>query len=796
MKKTQAVSAGIAFVLAITLTLHAQTAFSVRTVSTPTAVQSASADSVLAVVAEEQGLQLVPPAEVPPCGTFWTVSPGPGGGVGPPFPCPPLDPSLPIYAIVDGQFLVDGTIGSQASLNTPRAGRLAASSTSAAALGAQAEAVVNLITQVQTAAANRQMQTLARAMGMDVPSSGGDGSGDGGAGSLPMFSSIFRINTNAMWLEITNVSGGVAYLNLHNATNQVYAITSKTNLALAGWNIEQEVWPTNPAVMPFAVPVLDRTSMLFIRAQDWTGVTENGNTTPEWWFWKYFGMVGLSDTNLDSGGNTLVFDYEEGLIPDGLAPNVISFTWSYTNYNQYVSTSIEAQVNVTGGMPSFFAVVLDSTNFAGATWNAYTSSNIIINLGTTQGWHDVWIGLRGWLPRAEQTWQHKHFFFPDDPDVISFTWSYTNQSQYVSTPVKAQVNVTGGMPFFFTVVLDSTNITGATWNAYTSSNIIINLGTTQGWHNVWIVLRGWQSNAPQTWQLKHLNLALPPVLAITNPVANVVSQPIIQISGFCQEPLASISYDISNAVGVATNQPSEITDRYYDTNVWGFTTNYFECLDVPLVTGLNIITIHATDLAGNTTATNFNFTLDYSSKTNPPLVQITWPQTGAQLSGSNFTVTGWVADPTVTITTQLVLTNGSGTNAYVYTNMYAGAADRSGNFWLGNLPISAGTNAFPITVKDVAGNTSVTNISVIQSALVLTINPVTPDSQLWQPTVNLTGTISDTTYAVWVNGVKGHNNGNGTWSANNVPVNNGGTASFAATAYAPNEQQPDGSYGN
>jgi hypothetical protein len=62
--------------------------------------------------------------------------------------------------------------------------------------------------------------------------------------------------------------------------------------------------------------------------------------------------------------------------------------------------------------------------------------------------------------------------------------------------------------------------------------------------------------------------------------------------------------------------------------------------------------------------------------------------------------------------------------------------------------------------------------------------------------VNLTGTISDPTYAVWVNGVKGHNNGNGTWSANNVPVNSGGTASFVATAYAPSDQQPDGSYGN
>jgi hypothetical protein len=384
-----------------------------------------------------------------------------------------------------------------------------------------------------------------------------------------------------------------------------------------------------------------------------------------------------------------------------------------------------------------------------------------------------------------------------DPNVISFTLSYTNQYATVSgAPV--QVNVTGGVPFFIAVLLDSTNFTGATWNAYTSSNIIINLGTIQGWHNAWVGLRGLPSNATQTWQWKHLNLTLPPVLVITNPVTDVVNEPMIQIYGYCQDSLASISYDISNAVGVAVNQSSEITDRYYDTNVLGFTTNYFECLDVPLTNGLNVITIHATDLAGNITTTNFNFTLDYSSKTNPPVEQITWPQGGTQIGGSNFTCRGWVDDPTVTVSTQLVYTNGN-TNVFaggVYTNVVSGSVERNGNFWLENLPINAGTNAFTITVTDAVGNTSVTNISVVQSALVLTINSVGDSSQLWQPTVNLTGTISDPTYAVWVNGVKGHNNGNGTWSANNVPVNNGGTASFMATAYAPNEQQPDGSYGN
>ena len=45
----------------------------------------------------------------------------------------------------------------------------------------------------------------------------------------PMFGS-YLLTPATLWLEITNVLGGVAHLNLHNATNQVYAIWSTTNL--------------------------------------------------------------------------------------------------------------------------------------------------------------------------------------------------------------------------------------------------------------------------------------------------------------------------------------------------------------------------------------------------------------------------------------------------------------------------------------------------------------------------------------------------------------------------------------
>jgi hypothetical protein len=280
-----------------------------------------------------------------------------------------------------------------------------------------------------------------------------------------------------------------------------------------------------------------------------------------------------------------------------------------------------------------------------------------------------------------------------------------------------------------------------------------------------------------------------PVLVVTNPVSGTVDEPMIQLEGYSTTALSGLTFDVSNAAEVVTGQQGFVTDQYYDENLGKFTTNYFQCFDVDLTNGLNIITLHATGLAGDVTTSNFTFTVDYSGKTNPPAVRITWPQNGMQVSGSSFTLDGMLADPTASVAAQIVDTNGAISTA-------SGVVERNGRFWLDNLPLNGGTNTLTITVTDAAGNTSVTNLCVVKSTLLVTMNPVTPASRLWEPKVNLTGTISDPSQAVWVNGVKGHNNGNGTWFANNVPTTPGGVASFTIDAYTADEKQPDGSYGN
>ncbi|MGA3285310.1 MAG: hypothetical protein ABSD57_12745, partial [Verrucomicrobiota bacterium] len=70
---------------------------------------------------------------------------------------------------------------------------------------------------------NEAMHMMARAMGLETDSE------DAG--------SSYTFDTNGLWLEITNIANGLAFLNLHHATNQVYAIWSKTDLTAPNWNI-------------------------------------------------------------------------------------------------------------------------------------------------------------------------------------------------------------------------------------------------------------------------------------------------------------------------------------------------------------------------------------------------------------------------------------------------------------------------------------------------------------------------------------------------------------------------------
>jgi hypothetical protein len=194
--------------------------------------------------------------------------------------------------------------------------------------------------------------------------------------------------------------------------------------------------------------------------------------------------------------------------------------------------------------------------------------------------------------------------------------------------------------------------------------------------------------------------------------------------------------------------------------------NYFQGYDIPLTNGWNTITLYATDLAGNTTTTNVSFTLDYSGDTTAPVVSVVWPPDGTSIVDTNFTLQATVDDATATITTAIV--DGSGD-----TNTVTALVESNGKVWAKNLPLGAGANTLTITATDAAGNASTNSLTVYQSGVLVTVDPL---SQLNQASVTVTGTISDPSYEVTVNGIMATVNSDGTWAADGVPVAPAGAA--------------------
>ena len=359
---------------------------------------------------------------------------------------------------------------------------------------------------------------------------------------------------------------------------------------------------------------------------------------------------------------------------------------------------------------------------------------------------------------------------------------YVNQAN-----VPLSLDIQAGTPYYYAVMLDSTSFSNASWTAYTSSNITVNLGSTQGWHTVWVGLCDMPGGVP-TWNSVRLELLLtPPAITITapGPGTNTVDQPVLQLQGYANEDLYSISYDLNNAAGLVTNQDVLVLNRGFDTGQWRLRTNTFQAFDIGLTPGNNTITLHAMDWAGNETDATYVYVLDYSSKTNPPVVQLYWPTEGAVISGDSFTWRGWVDDPTVTLSAQIVDSDGD-------TNVVDGIVERNGNFWVENLPLAPEMNLLTLTATDAVGNTNATEIAVFQSSVNLSITSI-PDITC-QKTITVSGTIDTGGYSVWVNGVLAGQSGT-SWTANNVPVNGTGTAVIQALAISTSDNNGNGTTG-
>ncbi len=552
-------------------------------------------------------------------------------------------------------------------------------------------------------------------------------------------------STNALWLD-TNVPARLVYRDLEtNVSTNFYPANIDFHTGSVIWWFKPDWNSTNGPTN--AARLIDVAST-------------NSSSTNEWWV-----AVGVGGTNLtfNTSSNGVATVQETGTI--GWASN----TWHQvvlTYDSNYSSLYVDGNWAATGGGVTNWPGRLAATNQGFAVGSDLS--------GNSQ--------MRGVLADLE-TYNYELGIGDIEASFNAIelggaVYSAGFASKYSSNEfVMASI---GGWPSASMMILvNSTNTNSGTWipfNAWPT----VDLGTGgDGLRTVNFYFQGLGGLTSRVTKRIWLDTT-PPVLTITAPGSNTLNQPVLQLQGYANEDLYSISYDLNNANGSVSNQNVLVLNRGFDTNQWRLRTNSFQAFDIGLTPGNNTITLHAMDWAGNVTNVNYTYVLDYSSKTNAPVVILYWPTNGSQIGGTSFTCRGSVDDPTVTLSAQITDANGD-------TNVVAGVVERNGNFWVENLPLAAGANTLTLTATD--ANNNVTNITstVVQSSVILTIAPASDIT--CQTAVDVSGTINSTGYSVWVNGLETtalNPCGDGVWSwtVQNVPVNGTGTAVFQAEAIA------------
>jgi hypothetical protein len=249
----------------------------------------------------------------------------------------------------------------------------------------------------------------------------------------------------------------------------------------------------------------------------------------------------------------------------------------------------------------------------------------------------------------------------------------------------------------------------------------------------------------------------PIFVVITSPTNGVVSTPSIQLKGYFVGSISSLAYDMINSEGCQTNQGNYAIK-------WGpegVATNYFESSYLSLSKGTNLIVLHTSFDDGRTLTNQVTCMLDYGKSTNPPEIKIMWPPNETSIGGSMFTLQAQIADPSTTIRVSV------SRQSVPPLEFDDAIIEHSGLVIVKDLPLEDGTNVISVVAKDAAGNSNTTNLNIYGSPVKITMRPVNPE-QFNQQFATISGTISDASLTVWVNGQQATVSTNGQWKADGV----------------------------
>jgi hypothetical protein len=324
---------------------------------------------------------------------------------------------------------------------------------------------------------------------------------------------------------------------------------------------------------------------------------------------------------IDTDGNNVLFESYDGTDSDTLLAPIswksnqwhqVSITYSATNSAMYVDGALVATTNGFTTLPTsvsnaFYIGNDDYLLPANGRFDELDTFDYPLTAERIAADYLVATNRDSDGNGLPDVWEFNTFGHIGTSNVISFSFSFPNQ--YVSTNiVSGVVTILDGVPFYYAVLVDSTNFTSATWTAYTSSNVTVNISTNQGPHDVWVGLRGLPSDAQQTWEGTTLILdSTAPAITITNPINNV-------------------SFNSSRA-DVSGNFRAASLKQITVNGVLAFVngTN-FDALNVPLDAGTNIVTALLEDLTGYTNIASINVIITTNtdgSLNNPVQLQAT-----------------------------------------------------------------------------------------------------------------------------------------------------------------------------
>jgi hypothetical protein len=416
----------------------------------------------------------------------------------------------------------------------------------------------------------------------------------------------------------------------------------------------------------------------------------DGDGLPDSWEMKYFGnLTQTADGDYDGDGISNLQEFQ-----NGTDPNTISFEANYDSL--FVNDpNLTGQITVEGGIPSYIAVLVNSSDFDSAVWQPYQST-FNVTLGPGDGSYTVRVGLRGLPQDAQKTWKQGTKIVLDRGAP---TVTITTPATATSTTAKPYLQLQGNANEQLSKVrYDIANANGTltdqdgsivdqywdeTLRDFTTTYFqCYDVALANGLNTITVRATDLAGNTTT----KNLSVTLDYSIATTPPTITMIwpldgmqiSGDTFYVRGTLNDETAQIAAQVSG--GGTTTTVQGIVER----------NGVFWAEDLPLAAGNNAVTITATDAAGNSASRTITVT-----KSATDLVITSAPEDES------------LYQPTVTVSG----TVSAGYNVTV--NGVSATLDGGGNWTAQNVPVfGRGTATFDaVATPQAAGNPSV-NTSV------------------------------------------------------------------------------------